>query len=201
MTIEELAEMIKKQGELIQQQSEEIKLLKSEKGKEEEKNEDKQNSGVDSGGYKDHLTEEQKRKQEKEKLKNLESVIKFNGSFPELLKKYEKLFPERTKSLIDRPFESEQEKAELIKKYAAKDFFSIKENLDLVPSDQKEFVKSSIVDDFEVRIEADKAWSFVESAIHANNLREDAGKRYALGGELSNDADIEKISEQFLGAK
>lgn len=60
------------------------------------------------------------------------------------------------------------EKSQALKQLAAKDFFAKESNLSLLQDAEKSYVKDHIVGKSDRTIDADKAWSLIESALHVH---------------------------------
>lgn len=135
--------------------------------------------------YQSHLKNDEAEQDKKAQIKKTESAVKFNATFADKLAKNAKLFPERTKSLISGSYETETEKADKIQKFAARDFFSKPENMELLSPSQRLIVEQKLTGEHsDISLSGEEAWSLVENALYMHETKIDHLKQRGMYGEV-----------------
>lgn len=150
--------------------------------------------------YEDHVKGDTDKAKAEQQQAQIESAVKFNSSFVDVLAKNAAMFPERTKKLMAQDFKNEVEKAEAIKKYAAKDFFSDEKNMALLSEANQVLVKAKLTAEHqEIAMTGAEAWGLVENALHIAAVKEDARKQsgmYQSGNEQDPPENVKKFLER-----
>lgn len=116
--------------------------------------------------------DEEEKKNNAESVKRIQSAVVFDTSFDNFIKENKEYFPESVSTIRnDVKSDDAVEKANLIAATAAKEYFSIKSNLDSLTTADRERVQREIMDvRFEQQIDGLKVWELVQRSIYGHGL-------------------------------
>lgn len=150
--------------------------------------------------YQEHLNSEKQKEEQKANQAKIEGAVKFNSSFADVLTKNKGMFPERTANLLTRQFESETDKADTLQKFAARDFFSMKGNLELLSPAERLQVEQKLTNEHgDISMTSGEAWQMVERALYISEMKQDADKRNNAYGKNEKEMpeNIQKFHERI----
>ena len=96
--------------------------------------------------------------------------------FPGFFEANKAFFPENTSTLLTKAFNNETEKADSIRLFAAKDFFSNPKHIELLPENQRALANQLISNHSDGSFNPAQAWEMVTTAVYIANKQADADK-------------------------
>lgn len=140
-------------------------------------------------GDKKSITDQRKQRQEEENKRHQDQAVVqnaaiFNSSFDDYIEKNKDLFPETVKTVRADVKETDLvKKSNLIAATAAKEFFSIQSNIDVLDSASKAKVQEDILNKrYESDIDGLAAWALVERSVFGSELSNKNKKTHDFSG-------------------
>lgn len=136
------------------------------------KSQQKTNNDDDQSLFDKRRQQEQQKQSAADAVKEIQSAVVFDTSFDSFIKENKEYFPESVATIRnDVKAENAVEKANLIAATAAKEYFSIKSNLDSLTTADRERVQREIMEvRFEQQIDGLKVWELVQRSIYGHSL-------------------------------
>lgn len=151
--------------------------------------------------FKVHDNALKQQQEEKETEAEYSKAYAFLHESKSTIEKHKDLFQAHTLDIFTKDLgagNSLKDKAEKIKLVASRDFFLNPANLEHLRASDAEIVKSDLLDEHgHVKIKGDKAWDYVENALHIKALKENENQFNRLAGNSKNKEDAQT---EVLGA-
>lgn len=157
------------------------------------------NNGSD---YSDHENQRKQQQQKDDEMKNLTKAIKFNQDAANVITENKSLFQSNTIALLDKKYDSEQERAEQVQKFSARDFFTNEANLTHLKESDRDEIKRTLLDSHnDISMTGARAWSLVEDALHIMKLKNDNDRMKNFGGGNTEQSEALKAFDERIYAK
>lgn len=140
------------------------KMSKSKNGKDDDEEEESL--------YEKRQKQKQQDEDKKQNLAKLQQATRFDLQFDGFINDNSKFFPDSVKTVrSDIDSDDDVERSNLMAATAAKEFFSKKENLEILSKSDREQAEREVLGvRFESKIDGQKAWALVERAIHGHGI-------------------------------